>query len=46
MLYSLDRQDQVKNWADIYTEMKTRWIKSLLVGVAGYLFIAKSMTSK
>tara|TARA_B110000285_G_C15131851_1_gene624133 strand:+ start:646 stop:1095 length:450 start_codon:yes stop_codon:yes gene_type:complete len=46
MLYSLDRQDQVKAWADIYTEMKTRWIKSLLVGFAGYLFIAKSMTSK
>ena len=46
MLYSLDRQDKVKNWSDIYTEMKTRWIKSLLVGVAGYLFNAKSMTSK
>ena len=46
MLYSLDRQDQVKAWADIYTEMKTRWIKSLLVGFAGYLFLAKTMTSK
>ena len=46
ILPGVDRQDQVKAWADIYTEMKTRWIKSLLVGFAGYLFLAKTMTSK
>ena len=40
MLYSLTNQDQVKAWADIYTEMKSKWIKSLAVGFVGYLLIS------
>ena len=42
MLYSLKNQDQVRAWADIYSSMKTRWIKSLLVGFIGYLILSLS----
>jgi len=40
MLYSLSTKAQVDAWADIYTEMKTNWIKSLAIGFIGYLFIS------
>jgi len=40
MLYSLNSQDQVDAWADIYTEMKDKYKKSLLIGFAGYLLIS------
>ena len=40
MLYSLTTKEQVSAWADIYTEMKERWIKSLVIGFIGYLFIS------
>ena len=40
MLYSLKTQAQVEIWADIYSEMKNRWIKSLLVGFIGYLILS------
>ena len=42
MLYSLKSREQVDAWADIYTEMKTRWIKSLFVGFWGYLILSIS----
>ena len=40
MLYSLKSKDQVDAWATIYTEMKSRWIKSLMVGLIGYLLLS------
>jgi hypothetical protein len=40
MLYSLKEKEQVDAWADIYTDMKLRWIKSLVVGFFGYLLFA------
>ena len=40
MLYSLSSEEQVKAWADIYTEMKNRWKKSLMVGFFGYIIIS------
>ena len=40
MLYSLKSKDQVDAWATIYTEMKSRWIKSLMVGLVGYLLLS------
>ena len=40
MLYSLNSQDQVDAWADIYTEMKNKYKKSLLIGFIGYLLIS------
>lgn len=40
MLYSLNEKNQVDAWADIYTDMKLRWIKSLVVGFFGYLLFA------
>lgn len=40
MLYSLKNQEQVDAWADIYTEMKTKYKKSLIMGFAGYLLIS------
>ena len=40
MLYSLTNQEQVKAWADIYTEMKHKWIKSVVIGFIGYLLIS------
>ena len=39
MLHSLKTQDQVAAWADIYTEMKTNYKKSLVIGFMGYLLI-------
>jgi uncharacterized membrane protein YfcA len=39
MLYSLKNQKQVEAWANIYTEMKSRWIKSIMIGFVGYLLI-------
>ena len=39
MLYSLKNQKQVEALADIYTEMKSKWIKSLIIGFIGYLLI-------
>ena len=41
MLYSLKNKQQVDAWADIYTEMKSRWIQSLGVGFAGYLVLSQ-----
>ena len=40
MLYSLTNQEQVEAWADIYTEMKSKWIKSIIIGFIGYLLIS------
>ena len=40
MLYSLTNQEQVEAWADIYTEMKSKWIKSIVIGFIGYLLIS------
>ncbi len=40
MLYSLTEKEQVDAWADIYTDMKVRWIQSLVVGFFGYLLFA------
>ena len=42
MLYSLKTQEQVEAWADIYTEMKRRWVTSLGVGFVGYLVLSQS----
>ena len=39
MLYSLTTKEQTYAWADIYTDMKQRWIQSLIVGFIGYLLI-------
>jgi hypothetical protein len=39
MLYSLTNKKQTDAWADIYTEMKSRWIKSLIVGIIGYIIL-------
>lgn len=40
MLYSLSNQKQVEAWADIYSEMKSKWIKSIAIGFVGYLLIS------
>tara|TARA_Y100001970_G_scaffold6854_1_gene7843 strand:- start:899 stop:1336 length:438 start_codon:yes stop_codon:yes gene_type:complete len=40
MLYSLSNQKQVEAWADIYSEMKSKWIKSIAIGFLGYLLIS------
>jgi len=40
MLYSLTNQKQVEAWADIYTEMKSKWFKSIAIGFIGYLLIS------
>ena len=40
MLYSLTTKEQTDAWADIYSEMKNRWITSLVVGFFGYLFLS------
>ena len=40
MLYSLTTKPQVDAWADIYTEMKNLWKKSLIVGFIGYLILS------
>ena len=41
MLYSLKTEEQVAAWADIYTEMKTSWIKSLGAGFVGYIVLSQ-----
>ena len=41
MLYSLKTEEQVAAWADIYTEMKTSWIKSLGAGLVGYIVLSQ-----
>ena len=46
MLYSLTTKEQTDAWADIYSEMKDRWIKSLLVGFAGYVFLTIALVQK
>ena len=43
MLYSLTTKDQVDAWADIYTEMKNRWIKSLAVGFFAYISLTAAL---
>ena len=43
MLYSLTEKEQIDAWADIYTDMKQRWIKSITVGFIGYLILAYYM---
>lgn len=40
MLYSLKTDEQVKAWANIYSEMKNRWKKSIIVGLIGYLILS------
>ena len=45
MLYSLTNQKQVDAWADIYTEMKERWVKSLFIGLIGYFFLSMYICS-
>lgn len=40
MLYSLKTEEQVDAWADIYSEMKNRWKKSIIVGLIGYLVLS------
>ena len=46
MLYSLDNQEQVNAWADIYTYMKDSWKKSLLLGLAGYILLSMYLCKK
>lgn len=46
MLYSLTNKQQTDAWADIYSEMKDHWKKSLLVGFFGYVFIGFALTQK
>ena len=40
MLYSLRTDEQVEAWANIYSEMKNRWKKSIIVGLIGYLILS------
>tara|TARA_Y100000389_G_C16982806_1_gene281138 strand:- start:83 stop:469 length:387 start_codon:yes stop_codon:yes gene_type:complete len=42
MLYSLKTEEQVEAWANIYSEMKNRWKKSIIVGLIGYLILSMS----
>ena len=46
MLYSLTTKEQTDAWADIYSEMKDRWIKSLIVGFFGYVFLTVALVNK
>ena len=43
MLYALTTKQQTDAWADIYTEMKNRWITSLTVGFFGYVLLSYSL---
>ena len=43
MLYSLTSTEQTDAWADIYSEMKNRWIKSLVLGLLSYLFLLMAL---
>ena len=45
-MYSLTNKKQTDAWADIYTEMKGRWIKSLIVGFIGYLVLGNVVCKK
>jgi hypothetical protein len=40
MLYSLKTEEQVEAWANIYSGMKNRWKKSIIVGLIGYLILS------
>ena len=40
MLYSLTKKEQIDAWADIYTEMKNLWKKSLVIGFIGYMVLS------
>ena len=42
MLYSLTNQKQISAWADIYSEMKRRWILSLFFGFLGYIVLSRA----
>ena len=46
MLYSLTTKEQTDAWADIYSEMKDRWIKSLIVGFFGYVYLTVALVKK
>ena len=46
MLYSLTTKEQTDAWADIYSEMKDRWIKSLIVGFFGSVFLPRALVKK
>ena len=43
MLYSLTTKEQTDAWADIYQEMKHRWIMSLAFGLFAYVFLALAL---
>ena len=43
MLYSLNTKEQSDAWANIYTEMKSRYRISLLIGFIGYLIISSGL---
>jgi hypothetical protein len=43
MLYSLRTKEQTDAWADIYTEMKHRWIMSLVFGLFSYVFLTLAL---
>ena len=43
MLYSLTSKDQTDAWADIYSEMKNRWILSLVFGLFAYIFLSLAL---
>jgi len=45
-LYSLTTKKQTDAWADIYTEMKLRWMKSLGIGLVGYLVLSWYLCKK
>ena len=45
MLYSLHSKEQTDAWADIYSEMKNRWIKSLVVGFFAYIFLVVALVN-
>lgn len=39
MLYNLKDQEQVKLWADIYTDFKTNWKYSLILSIISYYLL-------
>ena len=43
MLYSLTTKEQTDAWADIYQEMKHRWIMSLAFGLFAYIFLTLAL---
>lgn len=42
MLYSLTTKQQTDAWADIYTNMKSSWVNSMIMGSIGYIFLGLS----